>query len=53
MTDTAQPLAIVVFSESGLEVACKLRASLPGSAIHGFEKRVSACDESFTDAAAH
>ncbi len=53
MTDTAQPLAIVVFSESGLDVARKLRAALPGSAIHGFEKRVSACDESFADAAAH
>jgi cobalt-precorrin 5A hydrolase/precorrin-3B C17-methyltransferase len=53
MTDTAPPLALVVFSESGLAVAQKIRAALPGATIHGFEKRVSACDETFADAAPH
>lgn len=53
MTQTCPPTAIVVFSESGLAVAQKIRAALPGATIHGFEARVSACDETFTDAAAH
>ena len=53
MTQPSQPIAIVVFSESGLAVARKIRAALPGAAIHGFDKRVSACDESFADTAVH
>lgn len=53
MTHAAQPLAIVVFSESGLEVARKLRDALPQASIHGFDRRVSACDETFADAGAH
>lgn len=53
MTHAAQPLAIVVFSESGLEVARKLRDALPQASIHGFDRRVSTCDETFADAGAH
>ncbi len=53
MTQPSQPIAIVVFSESGPAVARKIRAALPGAAIHGFDKRVSACDESFADTAVH
>lgn len=53
MMTANQPLAIVVFSESGLEVAKKIRDALPGAAIHGFERRVAECDATFSDAGAH
>ena len=38
---------------TGLEVAKRIRDVLPQAAIHGFERRVSACDETFSDAGAH
>ncbi len=53
MTQTTLPTAIVVYSESGLAVAEKIRSILPNAEIHGFDKRVSKADVMFTDSTAH